>query len=113
MMILDFSHNFLMDIEENVLIGMNITVLNLAHNAFRRLPTSALRKLAQVLVLYCFIFLTIVSQRVGDKKKNNKSSAGKTKCRCRHARNRFSLKMTGEKEMAACHLELHFYILLW
>ena len=49
--ILDFNHNFLMDIEENVLTGINITVLNLAHNAFRRLPAAALRKLAAVTTL--------------------------------------------------------------
>jgi hypothetical protein len=51
LLILDLSFNNLMDIEDSVLVGMNITILNLGHNAFRRLPTAALRRLAAVTTL--------------------------------------------------------------
>ena len=33
--LLDFSHNFLMDIEEDTFLGINITHLDLGSNSFR------------------------------------------------------------------------------
>lgn len=49
--VLDFSRNFLMDIDENTLLGINITYLDLGFNSLRKIPTSALEKLNEVSTL--------------------------------------------------------------
>ena len=43
--VLDLSHNSLLIIESNVLVGMNVTNLDLGYNSLRRPPTLPLRKL--------------------------------------------------------------------
>ena len=43
--VLDLSHNSLLIIEDNVLVGMNVTNLDFGFNSLRRPPTLPLRKL--------------------------------------------------------------------
>ena len=43
--VLDLSHNSLLIIESNVLVGMNVTNLDFGYNSLRRPPTLPLRKL--------------------------------------------------------------------
>ena len=51
--VLDLSHNSLLIIESNVLVGMNVTHLDIGYNSLRRPPTLPLRKLefAKTLIL--------------------------------------------------------------
>ena len=51
--VLDLSHNSLLIIESNVLVGMNVTNLDFGYNSLRRPPTLPLRKLefAKTLIL--------------------------------------------------------------
>ena len=49
--ILDFSHNSIMGIDDNTLVGINTTFLDLGYNSFRKIPNLALRKLKSVTTL--------------------------------------------------------------
>ena len=51
--VLDLSHNSLLIIESNVLVGMNVTNLDFGYNSLRRPPALPLRKLefAKTLIL--------------------------------------------------------------
>ena len=49
--ILDFSHNSLMGIDDNTLVGINTTFLDLGYNSFKKIPNLALRKLKSVTTL--------------------------------------------------------------
>ena len=48
---LDFSHNSIMGIDDNTLVGINTTFLDLSYNSFRKMPNLALRKLKAVTTL--------------------------------------------------------------
>ena len=43
--IIDFSHNAIMKIEDNALVGVNTSYLDLGFNSLRSIPTLSLRKL--------------------------------------------------------------------
>lgn len=49
--ILDFSHNSIMGIEDNTLVGINTSFLDLGFNSLRKVPNLALRKLSHVTTL--------------------------------------------------------------
>ena len=49
--ILDFSHNSIIGIDDNTLVGINTTFLDLSYNSFRKMPNLALRKLKAVTTL--------------------------------------------------------------
>ena len=45
---LDFSHNSIMKIAADTFVGMEVGILNLAHNSLRKVPRLALKKLTRV-----------------------------------------------------------------
>ena len=45
---LDFSHNSIMKIDADTFVGMEVGILNLAHNSLRKVPSLALKKLTKV-----------------------------------------------------------------
>ena len=49
--ILDLSWNNIMKIENETLVGMNLSLLNLNNNELREVPTTALTKLIKVIKL--------------------------------------------------------------
>ena len=49
--ILDFSHNSIMGIDDNTLVGINTSLLDLGHNNLRKIPTLAFRKMTAVRTL--------------------------------------------------------------
>ena len=63
---LDFSHNSIMGIDDNTLVGINTSFLNLSHNNMRKIPTLAFRKLTMVtnLVLDANLFKTLESKSI-------------------------------------------------
>ena len=44
--ILDFSHNSIMKVEDNALVGINVSYLDLGYNSLRRIPSMSLRRLS-------------------------------------------------------------------
>ena len=58
---LDFSHNSIMKIDADTFVGMEVGILNLAHNSLRKVPSQALKKLTKVteLVLDCNLELEV------------------------------------------------------
>ena len=45
---LDFSHNSIMKIDADTFVGMEVGILNLAHNSLMKVPSLALKKLTKV-----------------------------------------------------------------
>ena len=45
--ILDFSHNSIMKVEDNALVGINVSYLDLGYNSLRRIPSMSLRRLSE------------------------------------------------------------------
>ena len=59
--VLDFSHNSIMGIDENTLVGINTSHIDLGYNNFRKMPNMAFRKLKMVtnLILDGNLFQTL------------------------------------------------------
>ena len=61
--ILDFSHDSIMAIDDNTLVGINTSYLHLGHNNLRKIPNLAFRKMTMVkkLILDANMFQTLES----------------------------------------------------